>query len=107
MNDFSAGSYSSAAQRLQNVLASPGWAEAPVVYLFLGNADLRLGRLRQAQDAYQAALRLEPDYARAQFGLAELQFQRACGGWQLSGSGRSRAGSYELRGAGHQLKRKR
>lgn len=80
MNDFSAGSYSSAAQRLQNVLASPGWAEAPVVYLFLGNADLRLGRLRQAQDAYQAALRLEPDYARAQFGLAELQFQRACGG---------------------------
>ena len=80
LNDLSAGSYSTAAQRLQKVLASPGWAEAPVVYLFLGNADLRLGRFQQAQDAYQAALRLEPDYARAQFGLAELQFQRACGG---------------------------
>jgi len=60
--------------------ASAGGEASEVVYLFLGHAAGRSGALLQARRFYERALQAEPEYARARFGIAEVQYQRSHGG---------------------------
>jgi tetratricopeptide (TPR) repeat protein len=50
-----------------------------VIYLFLGHVAGRSGEFLQARRFYGRALEAEPEYARARFGIAEVQFQRSRG----------------------------
>lgn len=50
-----------------------------VFHLYVGSANLRLGDIDAAEAAYQDALGLQPGYARAMIGLAEVEFQRSRG----------------------------
>ncbi len=60
--------------------ATEGWDEEDgkeVLYHFLGNTALRLNHLQVAEGYYQHALQLEPEYARSQLGIAEINFHRS------------------------------
>jgi tetratricopeptide (TPR) repeat protein len=48
-----------------------------VLYLFIGHTNARLGDLPAAERAYATALSVQPDYARARLGAAEVLFQKA------------------------------
>jgi tetratricopeptide (TPR) repeat protein len=48
-----------------------------VLHLFWGNAAGRLGDLQLAEEQYQLALDINPEYARARVGLAETMYQRS------------------------------
>jgi tetratricopeptide (TPR) repeat protein len=50
---------------------------AEILHLFIGNAAGRAGDLDLAESAYRRALEVDPEYARAQVGLAETVFQRS------------------------------
>lgn len=66
-----------AAARFEEAIASGGWDPADgkeLAYLFLGNTRGKLGDLAGARDAYDEALQLEPGYARALLGRAEVLF---------------------------------
>jgi tetratricopeptide (TPR) repeat protein len=51
-----------------------------VPYLFTGNTAGKLGHYDAARRAYTLALKLNPNYARAQLGLAEIQLHQAARG---------------------------
>ena len=56
-----------------------GWQEndgKEIIYVLLGNAQGRSGRYREAIGSYTTALRLNPDYARAQAGLGDAVLHR-------------------------------
>jgi tetratricopeptide (TPR) repeat protein len=48
-----------------------------VIYLFLGHAAGRTGALERAKAFYARALSIDPGYARALLGMAEVRFQQA------------------------------
>ena len=50
-----------------------------VVFHLLGNVNGLLGDLEEAESSYERALGLNPDYSRAQFGMAEVKYQRSRG----------------------------
>ncbi len=50
-----------------------------VVFHLLGNVNGLLGDLDEAESSYERALGLNPDYSRAQFGMAEVKYQRSRG----------------------------
>lgn len=59
---------------------SPDWADEDgkeVLYLFLGIVASKRDDLDAAQRYYADALELQPEYARAQLGAAEMTFQKA------------------------------
>jgi tetratricopeptide (TPR) repeat protein len=67
---------------------------AEVVHLLRGNVAGRLGELDAAEAHYMHALAINPDYARAQVGLAETIYQRAhndCAGDAIDAEGVERA----------------
>jgi tetratricopeptide (TPR) repeat protein len=74
--EFADEEYAAAARHFRSASRAGGQG---VTYLFLGHAELRRGNLGEARRAYQHALRSQPEYARARFGLAEVGFQEACG----------------------------
>jgi Flp pilus assembly protein TadD len=49
------------------------------VYLLIGNSTARLDRLEEARDNFESALAVNPEYARAHIGLAEVYFRHAMG----------------------------
>jgi len=60
----------------------PGWAPEQgkeVLYLLLGNAAGRVGRLADAERHYDRSLVLSPDYSRASLGKAEVVYHGARG----------------------------
>lgn len=62
--------------------SSPGWdddAGKQVLYLFLGNASGKLRQFATADGFYDRAVTLDPHYARARLGIAEVAFQQARG----------------------------
>lgn len=66
----------------QNAERTARWPDRDgkeLLYLFLGNGALKLGNLDAAQGFYEHALSLNPEYARAYIGAAEVQFHRAKG----------------------------
>jgi tetratricopeptide (TPR) repeat protein len=67
-------------ERAEQASETAGGDAGEVVHLFLGHAAGRSGNFAAAEDAYSAALRVAPEYARARFGIAEVRFQRAHGG---------------------------
>jgi tetratricopeptide (TPR) repeat protein len=48
-----------------------------IAYLFLANIDMIDGHLKAAGKHFEDSLRLNPDFTRARFGLAEVKFQQA------------------------------
>jgi len=50
-----------------------------VVFHFLGNTALRLNKLSSAEEFYRRALKLNPEYARARLGDAEVLYQKSRG----------------------------
>ncbi len=85
---FADRQYERAEGLLAQVASDSGWPEhegKEVVYLFLGNVVLqdlgrdRPDRITQAGRWFDDALALDPEYARAQLGAAEVAFQRARG----------------------------
>jgi tetratricopeptide (TPR) repeat protein len=78
---FDSDKYEAATRWFRQAEAAGAGGEASeVIYLFLGHAAGRSGELVQAGRFYERALEAEPEYARARFGLAEVQFQRSHGG---------------------------
>lgn len=81
--------FDQARQHFQAAADTPAWDEQDgkeVVYIFLGNVvgqlsnieqDQRAQLLVEATDYYTHALRINPEYARAQLGVAEALFQQA------------------------------
>ncbi len=62
--------------------AGVGWPERDgkeVLYLFLGNAAVKLGNLDSAKKFYDRALSINPEYSRARIGVAEVLLQRSRG----------------------------
>ncbi len=59
-----------------------GWPETDgkeVLFLFLGNASLKLDQLERAQGFYDYALELNREYSRARLGLAEVRYHQSRG----------------------------
>lgn len=86
---YATDNFERAIQFFSDAAETPGWlryAGQEVVYLLLGNANVRqaskLGsreRLPTAEDHYVEALDIKPGYARAQLGLANVLYLRALG----------------------------
>lgn len=79
---YDQGDYPAAFDSFKNASAVKNWNETlgkESVYLMLGNTAGRLDRLEEAEEYFQQSLLLNPDYARARVGLAELYFRRALG----------------------------
>lgn len=77
---YGAGDVETAIELFQSAVktADASWDDrsgAEVFYLYLANALGRNSDIQGAQDAYQEALRINPEYARAKVGLAETIFQ--------------------------------
>lgn len=71
-----------AVEHLRLAAAAPGWDETEgkeVLHLFLGNVALKELDFATASQEYDRALALNPEYARARLGEAEVQFQQARG----------------------------
>lgn len=64
-------------ERVRNEWSSP--QRRKVVDVFLGNAWGRLNDDVKAQSYYSEAIKLDPSYARARLGLAEIDYQRGKG----------------------------
>ncbi|MDP9388505.1 MAG: hypothetical protein M3Q48_11500, partial [Actinomycetota bacterium] len=61
---------------------APGWDDRDgkeVLFLLLGTAAAKVGDLDRARLAYERSLAIEPEYARARLGQADLVFQRSRG----------------------------
>jgi tetratricopeptide (TPR) repeat protein len=70
----------------ERTAGSAGGGAHEVIYLFLGHAAGRMGRLERAERFYARALEAEPGYTRARFGMAEVRYQRAHGGCDAEGT---------------------
>jgi tetratricopeptide (TPR) repeat protein len=82
LSAFSRDDFSRALEYFGKAEAAEGWSDREgkeVLYLFKGNAALKLGDMASAEAAYARALAVNPDYARAQIGAAEVTFHRARG----------------------------
>lgn len=69
-----------ALDHFETASSSPGWddrAGKQVLYLFLGNASGKLHQFVEADAFYDRAISLDPQYARARLGKAEVAFQQA------------------------------
>jgi tetratricopeptide (TPR) repeat protein len=83
LSAYSRNAYDRALPRLEQALSVSGWSDEDgkeVLWLFLGNTHGRLLDYDSAGDAFEEALRIEPDYARALIGRADITFQRSRGG---------------------------
>ncbi len=72
--------FDKAATYFQAADKTPHWDERDgkdVLYLFMGNTAGQLHDLTSAQAYYDHALRIDPEYARARLGAAEVLFQRS------------------------------
>jgi tetratricopeptide (TPR) repeat protein len=99
---FERGEYAAASRWFREAERNAGPAGGgahEVIYLFLGHAAGRMGRLERAEHFYARALEAEPGYARARFGMAEVRYQRAHGGCD-----REHADERGLRAAGRGFK---
>jgi tetratricopeptide (TPR) repeat protein len=76
-----AGRWGRAIGFYERALGEIRWSRSGRILLLLliGNAAGELGQHARAARAYAEALRLEPEYARAKYGLAELALHRASG----------------------------
>jgi tetratricopeptide (TPR) repeat protein len=75
---YSIKDFPSAMKNFEQALNS-GWRDegaADVLNLFLGNTEAKQHHLDRADDFYRQALSLDPGYARALVGRAEIAFQR-------------------------------
>jgi tetratricopeptide (TPR) repeat protein len=82
LGSYSLGDFASALNHLLVAEQQPGWADEDgkeVLYLLLGNAAGKVGRLDDAEAYYDRALALRPDYSRASLGKAETIYHRAKG----------------------------
>jgi tetratricopeptide (TPR) repeat protein len=77
---FALDRFDEAARQFEAAERTPGWDERSgkeVLYLFLGSTAGRLRNLASAQAYYAHALQLNPEYARARLGAAEVVFQQS------------------------------
>ncbi len=77
---YSVEDYRAAFDHLVAAEARPGWAPEDgreILYLLLGNASGRLGRLADAEAWYDRALSVRPDDSRASLGKAEVLYHFA------------------------------
>jgi tetratricopeptide (TPR) repeat protein len=77
LSHFEQGEYATASRWFRQAEQASGGAAREVIYLFLGHAAGRSGALGEAQHFYARALALNPGYARAQFGMSEVRYQRS------------------------------
>jgi tetratricopeptide (TPR) repeat protein len=74
--------YSEAERHFDGAIGAQGWPDGDgkeILYLFRGSTAGALGDLTEAADWYDRALELNPQFARARLGLAEVRFQEAKG----------------------------
>jgi tetratricopeptide (TPR) repeat protein len=79
---FRLGRFSDAAQHFDVALDAPGWPDSDgkeILYLFRGSSAGALGDLAAARQWFDRALAINPAFARARLGLAEVGFQEAKG----------------------------
>jgi len=77
---FALARFGEAARQFEAAERTAGWDERAgkeVLYLFLGSTAGQLHNLASAQDYYARALQLNPEYARARLGAAEVVFQQS------------------------------
>ncbi len=82
LSAYSRGSFDRALDRFEQAAAVPGWREEDgkeVLWLYLGNTHGRLRDYSSAGAAYETALGINPDYARAIVGQADIGFQLSRG----------------------------
>jgi tetratricopeptide (TPR) repeat protein len=81
LGHYANGDYEQARQRFRRAIdgraLEAGGIE--VLYLSLGNSNSKLGRHGRARRAYESALAVSPQYARARIGLAEVMYLTAAG----------------------------
>jgi tetratricopeptide (TPR) repeat protein len=74
--------YSEAERHFDGAIGAQGWPDGDgkeILYLFRGSTAGALGKLPEAAGWYDRALKLNPQFARARLGLAEVRFQEAKG----------------------------
>ncbi len=74
--------YADAERHFDGAIGAQGWPDGDgkeILYLFRGSTAGALGKLPEAADWYDRALELNPQFARARLGLAEVRFQEAKG----------------------------
>jgi tetratricopeptide (TPR) repeat protein len=74
--------YDQAERHFDGAIGAQGWPDGDgkeILYLFRGSTAGALGKLAEAADWYDRALQLNPQFARARLGLAEVRFQEAKG----------------------------
>lgn len=79
---YSLARFDEAADYFKAAETIEGWDDRDgkeVLYHFLGNTTLMLGDLSAAQEYYAHALELNPEYARARLGTAEVLFHESRG----------------------------
>jgi len=64
-------------QQAKDELASTGQEGNPVLWFFIGREALWLKRDEEAQPAFEQAVRLDPNYARARLGLGDIHLNKA------------------------------
>ncbi|MGI9021796.1 MAG: tetratricopeptide repeat protein [Acidimicrobiales bacterium] len=80
LSHYALGQFQPALDRFKTAEDADGWDDRDgkeVLYLFLGNAALKLDQLDEAAQQYNRALELNPEYSRAQVGAAEVVFHRS------------------------------
>jgi tetratricopeptide (TPR) repeat protein len=85
LNYFTRGKFDLANQYMSEAASSDGWSDSEgkeVLYMFLGNIAGQSNHIDQAEQYFQRALQLNPDYSRALLGQAEVAFFRSNGGCQ-------------------------
>ena len=69
--------YAEAVVSLKKALSlEPGMPQASLIHVLIGDAAQNLGRLEEAEEHYQLALRIDPGLQRARDGLTRLLFER-------------------------------
>jgi tetratricopeptide (TPR) repeat protein len=69
-----------ALELLREIEKLPGWADdegKEILYAFIGREAQRVDRPEEAQSAYEQALNLNPNYARARLGLGHIYYGQA------------------------------
>lgn len=77
---YSVHDFEKALTNFQSAEKIEGWEDnegRQVLYLLMGNAAARAALLDQAQEAYQATIKLEPNYARGYAGLGSVAYLRS------------------------------
>lgn len=85
LSHYLSGKYEKSTEAFQNALDQNAWDNSNVLYILLGNAELKLKHFSEARGYYEEALKLNETYPRAYIGRGIISYAEVFQAAEISG----------------------